>query len=140
MPLYTIRHVEQITEKKMEAVAQKFSAIHSHRYKMPRSWVNVNFLPVNPEEKLYIGGKLIPGGKTRISGQLRPGETRTVEGFNELVGELADAYTEIVGGTGEELVYVADIAVAVKENGLVLPHVSTSSCSIFSMMHIKTKC
>jgi hypothetical protein len=81
---------------------------------MPPSWVNVNFLPVNPEEKLYIGGKLIPGGKTRISGQLRPGETRTIESFNSLVGDLAGAYTEVVGGTGEELVKVADIAVAVE--------------------------
>jgi phenylpyruvate tautomerase PptA (4-oxalocrotonate tautomerase family) len=125
MPLYTILHVEPIHEEKMEAVAKKFSAIHSHRYKMPPSWVNVSFLPVNPDEKFYIGGKLIPGGKTRISGQLRPGESRTIEGFNALVGDLAGAYTEIVGGTGEELVYVADIAVAVKENGLVLPHVST---------------
>jgi hypothetical protein len=36
----------------------------------------------------------------------------------------------IKGSSGEELVYVADIAVAVKENGLVLPHVSAVSLQL----------
>jgi hypothetical protein len=89
MSLYTVLHVEPVSGEQMEAFATKFSPIHSHRYKMPPSWVNVSFLPINPDEKFYIGGKFIPGRKTRVSGQLRPGESITVEGFNALVGDLA---------------------------------------------------
>lgn len=61
--------------------------------------------------------------KTRIFGQLRRGDNRTIEGFEELVAELADAYTKIVGGHGQEMVFVADIAAAAKENGVLLPRV-----------------
>jgi hypothetical protein len=65
----------------------------------------------------------VSNDETRIFGQLRRGDNRTIEGLEELVAELADAYTKNVGSHGQEMVPVADIAAAVKENGVLLPGV-----------------
>jgi hypothetical protein len=120
--MYTITHAHPIPRDVQLKIAQKFTEIHCARYKMPTSFVNINFVPVNPEETYYVGGKLIPS-KTRIMGQVRPGESRSVEGFEQLVSELAAAFTEFAGGHGDEIAYVADIAIAIKENGVLIPRV-----------------
>jgi hypothetical protein len=79
---------------------------------MASTFVKASFVPINTN----IGWRRSISKMKRplFFGQPRQGENRTRGGFQELVAEFSDAYTEIVGGEG-------------KENGVVMLRVRTAS-------------
>ncbi len=124
MPLYTITTSTPITPTQQQTLVCRITTIHCTFYSTPSSFVNVLFIPTPSSNTYYASNKLIPGGKTLIQGMLRPGESRTFEGYNNVIGAIADAYLEVVGGEIKDvLAYVTADVDAVRENGVFMPKV-----------------
>lgn len=110
--------------------------MHATYFNTPRLFVNVRFLPSEPQGDCFVAGKPTePAATNRVLALVRFSTARTKEDFDKLAVKIQDAWNDIVGFNTEPHEITDEdrmlkmhmvgftVVLAVRENGVTLPSV-----------------
>ena len=140
-----VQHSYPLSTEQKFAVAQAITKLHSTAFLTPSLYVNVSYIPSEPQGDFFLAGKpMLPASPNRITASVRMSPSRTKEMFDEVALKVEAIWYDIVnrqdksngavngshGATKEEakakklhgVVFQGIIAAA--ENGILLPSVS----------------
>ncbi|KAF2428328.1 hypothetical protein EJ08DRAFT_560761, partial [Tothia fuscella] len=118
MPLYLLSHAAPLSESQQDELAQAITKTHTTLFTAPSLFVNVRFTSASGYIG-YVGGKR--SHVNTIVTHVRHGPSRTKKMYDQLVGEVASVWANIVKENTDVRIFVMGDIVAGFEHGYCLP-------------------